>query len=137
MTTQSILTVDDLHVHVSTAHGMVPILHGVSFDLQAGKVFGLVGESGSGKTMTCLSLLNLLPNKSKVVQGSIKLRNKDLRNLSASEMRQIRGKEIAMIMQNPMSAFNPVVTIGQHFRETLRTHLHVTGCEKNTTPVSY
>ncbi|MGG4446561.1 ABC transporter ATP-binding protein [Brevibacillus porteri] len=137
MTTQSILTVNDLHVHVSTEHCQVPILNGVSFDLQAGKVFGLVGESGSGKTMTCLALVNLLPNKSKVVRGSIVLKNKDLRNISASEMRQIRGKEIAMIMQNPMSAFNPVVTIGQHFRETLRIHLQVTQKQAEEMAIAY
>ncbi|WP_342605290.1 ABC transporter ATP-binding protein [Peribacillus sp. FSL E2-0159] len=87
---------------------------------------GIVGESGSGKTMTCMSLLNLLPDKAKVVQGSIKFNNIDLLNVSTEDIRKVRGSEIAMIMQNPMIAFNPVRTIGRHFIETLRTHLPIT-----------
>lgn len=89
-------------------------------------MLGIVGESGSGKTMTCMSLLNLLPDKAKVVQGSIKFNNIDLLNVSTEDIRKVRGSEIAMIMQNPMIAFNPVRTIGRHFIETLRTHLPIT-----------
>jgi len=126
MSDQPVLTVDDLYVDVTTATGRIPILQGVSFQLRAGQVFGLVGESGSGKTMTCLSVLNLLPRKSEVRQGSIKLKNQELLGLPERGMRQIRGKELAVVMQNPMAAFNPVVTIGQHFVETLRCHLPVT-----------
>lgn len=123
---QSILTVNNLNIHVSTPHGVTQTVHDVSFEIEAGKVFGLVGESGSGKTMTCMSLLNLLPDGAKVVEGSIKFRNKNILNCSAEDMRKVRGSEIAMIMQNPMTAFNPVRTIGRHFIETLKTHLNIT-----------
>ncbi|MBK5458849.1 ABC transporter ATP-binding protein [Peribacillus sp. TH27] len=121
-----ILTVDKLNVIVTTPYGVTQTVHDVSFKLEAGKVLGLVGESGSGKTMTCMSLLNLLPEKAKVVQGSIKFKNIDLLNVSTEDLRKVRGSEIAMIMQNPMIAFNPVRTIGRHFIETLRTHLPIT-----------
>ncbi|MDN3020153.1 ABC transporter ATP-binding protein [Paenibacillus sp. BSR1-1] len=121
----SILTVNNLNIVVSTPHGVTQTVNDVSFELEAGKVFGLVGESGSGKTMTCMSLLNLLPDEAKVVEGSIKFRNKDILNCSTEDVRKVRGSEIAMIMQNPMTAFNPVRNIGCHFIETLRTHLHI------------
>jgi oligopeptide/dipeptide ABC transporter ATP-binding protein len=109
----------------------------VSFNLEAGKVLGIVGESGSGKTMTCMSLLNLLPEKAKVVQGSIKFKNIDLLNVSTEDLRKVRGSEIAMIMQNPMIAFNPVRTIGRHFIETLRTHLPITKQQARKMAVEY
>ncbi|MFF2290552.1 ABC transporter ATP-binding protein [Peribacillus butanolivorans] len=132
-----ILTVDNLNVIVPTPYGVTQTVHDVSFKLEAGKVLGLVGESGSGKTMTCLSLLNLLPEKAKVVQGSIKFKNIDLLNVSTEDLRKVRGSEIAMIMQNPMIAFNPVRTIGRHFIETLRTHLPITKQQARKMAVEY
>ncbi|MFF2588828.1 ABC transporter ATP-binding protein [Peribacillus butanolivorans] len=132
-----ILTVDNLNVIVTTPYGVTQTVHDVSFKLEAGKVLGLVGESGSGKTMTCMSLLNLLPEKAKVVQGSIKFKNIDLLNVSTEDLRKVRGSEIAMIMQNPMIAFNPVRTIGRHFIETLRTHLPITKQQARKIAVEY
>ncbi|MFE0504950.1 ABC transporter ATP-binding protein [Peribacillus butanolivorans] len=132
-----ILTVDNLNVIVTTPYGVTQTVHNVSFKLEAGKVLGLVGESGSGKTMTCMSLLNLLPEKAKVVQGSIKFKNIDLLNVSTDDLRKVRGSEIAMIMQNPMIAFNPVRTIGRHFIETLRTHLPITKQQARKMAVEY
>ncbi|MED3690618.1 ABC transporter ATP-binding protein [Peribacillus butanolivorans] len=132
-----ILTVDNLNVIVMTPYGVTQTVHDVSFKLEAGKVLGLVGESGSGKTMTCMSLLNLLPEKAKVVQGSIKYKNIDLLNVSTEDLREVRGSEIAMIMQNPMIAFNPVRTIGRHFIETLRTHLPITKQQARKMAVEY
>ncbi|MFE4243086.1 ABC transporter ATP-binding protein [Peribacillus butanolivorans] len=132
-----ILTVDNLNVIVATPYGVTQTVHDVSFKLEAGKVLGLVGESGSGKTMTCMSLLNLLPEKAKVVQGSIKFKNIDLLNVSTEDLRKVRGSEIAMIMQNPMVAFNPVRTIGRHFIETLRTHLPITKQQARKMAVEY
>lgn len=99
-----ILTVENLKVIVSTPYGVTQAVNDVSFKLQAGKVLGIIGESGSGKTMTCMSLLNLLPDKAKVVQGSIKFNNIDLLNVSIEDIRKVRGSEIAMIMQNPIWA---------------------------------
>ncbi|MBK5446436.1 ABC transporter ATP-binding protein [Peribacillus sp. TH24] len=132
-----ILTVDKLNVIVTTPYGVTQTVHDVSFKLEAGKVLGLVGESGSGKTMTCMSLLNLLPEKAKVVQGSIKFKNIDLLYVSTEDLRKVRGSEIAMIMQNPMIAFNPVRTIGRHFIETLRTHLPITKQQARKMAVEY
>ncbi|MGW6301722.1 ABC transporter ATP-binding protein [Peribacillus butanolivorans] len=132
-----ILTVDNLNVIVATPYGVTQTVQDVSFKLEAGKVLGLVGESGSGKTMTCMSLLNLLPEKAKVVQGSIKFKNIDLLNVSTEDLRKVRGSEIAMIMQNPMIAFNPVRTIGRHFIETLRTHLPITKQQARKMAVEY
>ncbi|MFE4429454.1 ABC transporter ATP-binding protein [Peribacillus butanolivorans] len=132
-----ILTVDNLNVIVTTPYGVTQTVHDVSFKLVAGKVLGLVGESGSGKTMTCMSLLKLLPEKAKVVQGSIKFKNIDLLNVSTEDLRKVRGSEIAMIMQNPMIAFNPVRTIGRHFIETLRTHLPITKQQARKMAVEY
>lgn len=132
-----ILTVDNLNVIVTTPYGVTQTVHDVSFKLEAGKVLGLVGESGSGKTMTCMSLLKLLPEKAKVVQGSIKFKNIDLLNVSTEDLRKVRGSEIAMIMQNPMIAFNPVRTIGRHFIETLKTHLPITKQQARKMAVEY
>ncbi len=134
---QPILTVNNLNIDVSTPYGVTRTVHDVSFKIEAGKVFGLVGESGSGKTMTCMSLLNLLPDEAKVVKGSIQFRNKDILNYSEEDMRKVRGSEIATIMQNPMTAFNPVRTIGRHFIETLRTHLPITKHQAREMAVAY
>lgn len=116
-----VLAVENLHTHIPTPEGIVKAVNGISFQIGPGRVLGLVGESGCGKSITCLSILGLL-NTGRVVDGKIRLKGRDILNLSSEEMRKIRGKEISMIMQNPMSSFNPVVTIGQQFIETLRTH---------------
>ncbi|MEW9699406.1 nickel import ATP-binding protein NikD [Paenibacillus sp. SI8] len=117
-----VLQVSGLHVKVKTAQGTLPLVHNIAFELKPGRVLGLVGESGSGKSVTSLSILQLLDRKTTQVEGSIQLSGRELNGLKAEEMRRIRGKEIAMIMQNPMNAFSPVFTIGHQFVETIRTH---------------
>lgn len=116
-----VLAVENLHTHIPTPEGIVRAVNGVSFRIKPGRVLGLVGESGCGKSITCLSILGLL-NTGRVANGKIRLKGRDILNLPREEMRKIRGREIGMIMQNPMSSFNPVVTIGRQFIETLTTH---------------
>jgi len=122
MEKQIALSVEHLTINVSTLHGMKPIVNEVSFQLKKGEVLGLVGASGSGKTMTCLAILGLLQEAARIEQGSIYLGNRNLLKLNPHQMRGVRGSDIAVIMQNPMSAFNPTITIGQHFIETLCAH---------------
>ncbi len=123
---RNVLEVSDLHVKVKTSTGTIPLVQDIHFELKPGRVLGLVGESGSGKTVTSLSLLQLLNYKTTSIEGSIQLHGRELNGLSAKEMRRIRGKEIALIMQNPMNAFTPVYTIGNQFIETIRTHTALT-----------
>jgi peptide/nickel transport system ATP-binding protein len=101
-------------------HG-APILREVSFDMRAGEVFGLVGESGSGKSMTALSLMQLLPDGAET-SGAARLDGRDLLQMSEARMCALRGNEIGMIFQEPMTALNPVRTIGDQVAETLRIH---------------
>ncbi|WP_412176736.1 nickel import ATP-binding protein NikD [Bacillus sp. T3] len=105
---------------------MLPLIQDIHFEIKPGEVLGLVGESGSGKTITCMTLLQLLDQKTTAVEGSIKLHGRELNGLRPKEMRGIRGKEIGFIMQNPMNAFSPVYTIGNQFIETIRTHTALT-----------
>jgi oligopeptide/dipeptide ABC transporter ATP-binding protein len=96
---------------------------GVSFDIYENEVFGLVGESGSGKSVTALSVMRLIPNPpGEIVEGSIRFRGKELLTLSHEEMREIRGKDISMIFQEPMTALNPVFSIGFQLMEAIRYH---------------
>lgn len=123
---RNVLEVNDLHVKVKASTGTIPLVQDIHFELKPGRVLGLVGESGSGKTVTSLSLLQLLDYKTTSIEGSIQLHGRELNGLSVKEMRRIRGKEIALIMQNPMNAFTPVYTIGNQFIETIRTHTALT-----------
>ncbi|WP_347552928.1 nickel import ATP-binding protein NikD (plasmid) [Pseudalkalibacillus hwajinpoensis] len=119
---QHILNVRDLHVKVKTNNGFATLVQDINFGIQKGKVMGLVGESGSGKTVTSMSILQLLERKEAEIQGSITLKGRELNGLKNKEMREIRGKDIAFIMQNPMNAFTPIFTIGHQFDETIRSH---------------
>ncbi|MGG1401393.1 nickel import ATP-binding protein NikD [Bacillus salipaludis] len=118
----NVLQVKDLHVQVKTKNGAANLVQDINFELKRGKVLGLVGESGCGKTVTSMSILQLLDRKTTKIDGSIKLQGHELNGLSEKEMRGIRGKDIAFIMQNPMNAFTPVFTIGHQFIETIRSH---------------
>lgn len=102
--------------------GRVCIVDHVSFDIQPGEILGLVGESGCGKSMTALSLMRLLPTKKAWIDGSVEFAGRDLLRLSEPEMRQLRGNDIAMVFQDPMSSLNPVIPIGTQIREVLRFH---------------
>jgi nickel transport system ATP-binding protein len=117
-----VLQVRDLHVQVKTKNGAATLVQDTNFELKRGKVLGLVGESGCGKTVTSMSILQLLDRKTTKIEGSIELQGHELNGLGEKEMRKIRGKDIAFIMQNPMNAFTPVFTIGHQFIETIRSH---------------
>jgi len=118
-----LLEVEDLHTHLDTKAGVVKAVDGVSFTLSAGETLGIVGESGSGKSMTALSILGVLPRPAgRIVGGRILFDGEDLVQKSESEMRHIRGREIAMILQDPQTSLNPVFTIGSQVLEALRLH---------------
>jgi len=117
-----LLQVQDLQVHFDTPGGAVRAVAGVSFHLKAGETLGLVGESGCGKTVTALSILRLLPATHATVQGEIRFAGDDLQTFPEPQMRQVRGNRIAMVFQEPMTALNPVYTIGEQVAEALRLH---------------
>ncbi|MRX72793.1 ATP-binding cassette domain-containing protein [Bacillus lacus] len=119
---KDILSVKDLHVQVKTSEGFLTLVHDITFGIKKGRILGLVGESGCGKTVTSMSILQLHNKKNLDVSGSITLQGRELNGLENKEMRKIRGKEIAFIMQNPMNAFTPVFTIGHQFVETIKSH---------------
>ncbi|WP_436374519.1 nickel import ATP-binding protein NikD [Cytobacillus sp. BC1816] len=119
---RDILNVKDLHVQVTTEVGFSTLVQDINFGIKKGRILGLVGESGSGKTVTSMSILQLHDKKKMDIRGSITLQGKELNGLENKEMRKIRGKDIAFIMQNPMNAFTPVFTIGHQFVETIRSH---------------
>ncbi len=112
----------DLVVNFATSRGHVRALAGVSFDLQAGETLGLVGESGCGKTVTAMAVLRLLPHPQAAVAGSVHFQGEDLLHCPEEQMRRIRGNRIAMVFQEPMTALNPVLTIGEQVAEVLRLH---------------
>jgi peptide/nickel transport system ATP-binding protein len=119
----SLLEVRDLEV-IFTRRGRrdVRAVDGVSFSVDAGETVGIVGESGSGKSITSLAVMGLLPNRGCDVSGSIRFDGADLRALSRDQMRDIRGRDIAMVFQDPMTSLNPVVTIGKQVAEVLERH---------------
>ena len=120
-----ILDVRDLKVSFRTEQGMVRAIDGVSFGVNEGEVLGIAGESGSGKTVTLLAVLGLITDPNAVIEGSIKYRGRELVGLPSKEMRKLRGREIAMIFQDPMTALTPVYTIGWQIAEQILTHQNV------------
>ena len=119
---EPLLSVEDLEVRFWTARGIIHAVNGVSFDVSPGETLGIVGESGCGKSVTSLAMLGILPRAGRVTGGSVRYQGRELTGLSDEELRPIRGKEIAMIFQDPMTSLNPVLTIGKQIRETLETH---------------
>ena len=117
-----LLEVKNLRTHFPTRAGLVRAVDGVSFYLDRGELLGLVGESGCGKSMTALSVMRLIAKPGKIVGGEILFDDKDLLKLSDAEMRQMRGDDIAMIFQDPMTSLNPVYTVGEQIAEALRLH---------------
>ena len=117
-----ILEVEDLHTYCFTRFGTVKAVDGVSFNLRQGEALAIVGESGSGKTMTALSLLQLHPKSARIVKGAIRLEGEDLLRKTEQEMRQIRGRRISMILQDPQTSLNPVFTVGNQLIEAIRNH---------------
>jgi oligopeptide/dipeptide ABC transporter ATP-binding protein len=120
-----LLAVRDLRTHVFTRRGVVKAVNGVSFQVRAGETLGLVGESGSGKTMTCLSILRLLPRGAHIVSGEIVLQGTNLAAASEATMERVRGKQIGMVLQNALAALDPVFTIGTQVGEPLVMHQHI------------
>ncbi|TMF35288.1 MAG: ABC transporter ATP-binding protein [Chloroflexi bacterium] len=117
-----ILQVKDLQTQFRTHDGIVRAVDGVTFDLYPGESLGIVGESGSGKSMTALSLLRLVPDPGKVVGGRVLFRNQDLLQVTDEEIREIRGRDIAMIFQDPQSSLNPVLQTGFQIAEAMLAH---------------
>ena len=117
-----LLDVRNLRTHIFTRRGVVKAVDGVSFQLMPGETLGLVGESGSGKTMTCLSILKLLPRGAQIIGGEIIFDGQDIANSSERDMGKLRGKRIGMILQNSMAALDPVFTIGTQIGEPLVVH---------------
>ena len=124
-----ILQVRDLRTEFTTDQGVVGAVDGITFDLYPGESLGIVGESGSGKSVTALSLLRLVPYPGKIVSGQVLFRNQDLLQISDEEIREIRGKDIAMIFQDPQSSLNPVLRTGFQVGEALLAHKQATAHE--------
>jgi oligopeptide/dipeptide ABC transporter ATP-binding protein len=120
-TDRALLSVRDLHVGFDTDDGLVRAVDGINFDIDKGEVFAVVGESGSGKSVTSLSLLGLVPLPGKV-EGQVLWKGRDLLSLSPPELRSIRGREISMIFQDPMTSLNPTHTVGRQIGEVVRVH---------------
>ena len=131
MNRQPLLTVDDLRVQFWTSRGTVHAVNGISFDIAAGDTLGIVGESGCGKSVTSLALMGILPRAGKVTSGTAMFGERDLFRLSDRELRRIRGRDIAMIFQDPMTSLNPVLTIGRQIREAIETHFDMSKADAN------
>jgi oligopeptide/dipeptide ABC transporter ATP-binding protein len=123
-----LLVVEDLKTHFYTRRGVTRAVDGVSFTLHAGETLALVGESGSGKSVTCLSVVRLVPEPAgRIVGGRVLLDGEDLLAKTPSEMRRVRGRKIAMVLQDPLTSLNPALTIGTQVGEVLRLHQGLRG----------
>ncbi|MFI4982114.1 MAG: ATP-binding cassette domain-containing protein, partial [Nevskiales bacterium] len=120
-----LLQVSDLNVHFGTGASATRAIADVSFTVRKGERVGIVGESGCGKTVTGLALMGLLPRRSARVTGRVVMDGRDLLELGPRAMQRVRGRQIAMIFQEPMSALDPVFTIGEQISETLRAHFSI------------
>jgi oligopeptide/dipeptide ABC transporter ATP-binding protein len=122
----AVLSVRDLSTHFFTREGVVHAVDGVSFDVEERGVLGIVGESGCGKTVTALSIIGLIPKPpARIVAGEVLFGGRDLTKLSERELEDVRGSQIAMIFQDPMTSLNPTLTIGTQITETIRRHFDV------------
>lgn len=123
---ENILSIKNLSVSLTGKRGTVPILHDISLEVEEGHILGLVGESGSGKSMTAFAITQLLPGgRNSIVGGSINFCGQDLTEKTETEMAKFRGKEIAMIFQEPMTCLNPVFTVGRQMTDVIMTHQQV------------
>ena len=116
------LEIENLKTNFNTYDGVVKALDGVNLKIKDGEIFGLVGETGSGKSVTCYSALKLLPKTGEIVSGTVKLNEEDITNASEERLREIRGGEIGIIFQDPLSALNPVMTVNEQIGEILVLH---------------
>ena len=120
-----LLKVNDLEVSFFTHAGEVKAVRKVSYDLKYGEAMGIVGESGSGKSVSSYALMGIIPEPGKILNGSINFEDKDITKLSEAEMLKLRGKEVAMIFQDPMTSLNPVFTVGSQIDESLKKHTNL------------
>jgi oligopeptide/dipeptide ABC transporter ATP-binding protein len=127
--TETLLKIEGLKTHFFTEAGIVKAVDGISFDVRKGESLGLVGESGSGKTVTALSVLRIIPKPGKTVEGKIDFKGEDLLNKSEKEMQSLRGREIAIIFQDPSSSMNPVYTVETQLRDVLTAHEKISKAE--------
>jgi peptide/nickel transport system ATP-binding protein len=119
--TVKVLEIEDLVVTINTTSGVLTAIDGVSFDLHEGEILGLVGESGSGKTLTGRAILRLLPSRRMAIQrGAIRLNGEDITKFDETHMRQVRGRSVGMIFQDPTSHLDPVMTVGSQIAESIR-----------------
>jgi len=125
-----LLEVRDLRTYFELFRGTVKAVDGVSFTLETGEILGIVGESGGGKSVTGFSLLGLIDPPGRIAGGEVIFRGQDLLKKSAEEMRRIRGKEISMIFQDPMTSLNPLQTIGRQIDEMLALHTHLSASQR-------
>src|SRR6185437_825940 len=121
-----LLEVSDLKTHFRTDDGIVKAVDGVSFSVEKGQTLGIVGESGCGKSVTCLTIMGLNPKVNTISSGEVLFKGEDILHTSASKLRQLRGDEVAMIFQDPMTSLNPVYTIGAQLVEAVLLHRDVT-----------
>ncbi|TNE47206.1 MAG: ABC transporter ATP-binding protein [Deltaproteobacteria bacterium] len=124
---EPIIEVENLAIEFATDIGAVKPVQGISYELRKGEVLGVVGESGCGKTVSTMALIGLIQAPGKIVGGSIKFRGTDITHYSQKQWNQLRGKEIAMIFQDPMTSLNPFLTIGDQIREVLELHTDLRG----------
>jgi peptide/nickel transport system ATP-binding protein len=118
----ALLEVDKLQTHFGTPAGVVRAVEGLSFSIEAGETVAIVGESGCGKSVTSMSILRLINEPPGKIAGEIRFQGRNLLKVSEAEMRQLRGNDISMIFQEPMTSLNPVLTVGRQIGETLRLH---------------
>jgi len=124
-TSAPLLSVQDLRVDFDTYDGVVKALESVTLEILDGEMFGLVGETGCGKSVTALSIMRLIPENGKIVEGKILFRAEDLLSKTEEEMRKLRGRKISMIFQDPTVSLNPVFTVGQQIIDVIMIHQHV------------
>lgn len=125
MSESIVLDIKNLKSHFFTAKGEVPAVDGVSIQVPAGKIIGIVGESGCGKSMTAMSVMGLLRYPGKIVDGTITLDGRDITHLKPKELAKVRGNEISMIFQEPMTSLNPVIPVGKQVQEAILLHQNV------------
>ena len=127
--TNELLSIENFHLHLIGAHGLVYGVRGIDMKVQEGSIHGIIGESGSGKTITAKSVLRLHDEKRCVYSGKILYQGSDVLSMSNKELQAMRGKEIAMISQDPLTALNPLYTIGNQMSEVMRLHLKISAKE--------
>ncbi len=119
----SLLEINDLTIHYVTSDAVNKAVNGISFSIEEGQTLGLVGETGAGKTTTALGILNLIPDPpGEIIGGEINFRGRDILKMNDRELRHLRGKDISMIFQDPMSALNPIIRIGDQIAEVIQLH---------------